>query len=80
MSREADELKRALGPLRLLLGPLVSIADQINQQVQAETSSPEAIRARLRQLGQQLEAGDISEAAYEEAEEALLDALEQTES
>lgn len=79
MSEEAKNLKRMLGPLRLFLGPVVDIADHIRAQVESETVSEEEIMRRLRELGQQLDDGEISEEQYDEAEAVLLEHLDRLE-
>jgi cytochrome c-type biogenesis protein CcmH/NrfG len=76
VSQEAKELKRALGPLRFLLGPIVSIADQIKQQMDEQELGEEQLLARLRELSEQLDDGLLSEEEYFAAEENILARLE----
>ncbi len=79
MSEDAKTLKRLLGPLRPFLGPVVDIADHIRTQVDSQTLSEDEIMRRLRELGQQLDDGEITEEEYDEAEEILLEHLDRLE-
>ena len=51
------------------------VARQIHKAAEAELTDPVAIRRTLRDLEAQLEAGEIDEAAFEEAELVLLERL-----
>ncbi len=80
IDNEAKLLKQALGPLRLLLGPLVDVAAQIKKQVDAEDGGKEGVMRDLRELAAALDRGEIDEDDYDDREAVLLDRLEAFES
>jgi len=51
------------------------IAGQVHDAAQAQMNDPAAIKAALVDLERKLDAGEIDEAAFDAAEEALLDRL-----
>ncbi|MEM7735790.1 MAG: gas vesicle protein GvpG [Deinococcota bacterium] len=78
--KDAKLLKQALGPLRLLLGPLVDVAAQVKKQIDAEDGGKEGIMRELRELAAALDRGEIDEDEYDDRETILLDRLEALES
>jgi hypothetical protein len=66
----------------LLTAPLAPVrgvawvADQLAEAADREVNDPAAIRARLAELNQALEDGEIDLAAFEREEDRLLDRLE----
>ena len=66
----------------LLLAPITAppkgvmwVARRLAEQAEAERNNPSAIRAALADAEQQLLAGEMSEAEYDEIEDDLLDRL-----
>jgi hypothetical protein len=66
------------GLLTLPLAPVhgvVWVAEKLNDAAERELHDPAVLRAQLAVLNQELEAGDISLAEFEQQEERLLDRL-----
>lgn len=66
-------------PLTLPLKGAFKVMETIHDQAVGQFSTPDAIRAELVRLEGLLNAGDISEDEFEEAEDVLLDRLEELE-
>jgi hypothetical protein len=64
-------------PLSAPIDSVLWLAGQLAEQAERELYSPERIRQQLAELELQLDLGQISEEAYEAAEEELLDRLRQ---
>lgn len=68
------------GLLTLPLAPargVAWIAQQLDEQAREQMYGPDSIRRQLAELEAELDAGTISEAEFEEAEELLLDRLDE---
>ena len=59
-------------PALLPIGGVAWIASQVGQAVDGQWNDPKRIEAALLQLETRLDAGEITEAAFEEAEALLL--------
>ncbi|MEL6876486.1 MAG: gas vesicle protein GvpG [Pseudomonadota bacterium] len=66
-------------PVSLPVSGVTSVFKKIHEAVEQEMYNPEAIRAELMALGDMLDRGEIDEDAFEEAEERLLDRLDEVE-
>jgi len=69
------------GLLTLPLAPVrgvVWVAGQLTAAAEREFTDPAAIHAELRRLAADLEAGLITEAEFDQAEDQLLDRLQQS--
>jgi hypothetical protein len=71
-----------MGLLRLLALPVLApigavgwVAGKVNEAVEAQWNDPKRIEAALLQLETRLEAGEITESAFEAAEAELLEEL-----
>ncbi len=74
--REGLEGIELLGPLGLLLGPVLFIAENIADQAEEALFDEKPIISELTRLGADLDAGRIEEDAFYEQEAALLEKLE----
>lgn len=66
----------ATGPMRSLMFVFRSIHDAVEGELESEQ---DAIRQQLSELYQELEAGRMDEQTFDEAEEELLDRLDEIE-
>lgn len=71
-------LKLLALPLTAPLESVLWLAEQITEQAENELYSPERIRQQLAELELQLDMGKMSEAAYEAAEDELMERLRQS--
>lgn len=75
-SRAGTEGLELLGPLNLLLGPIMFVAGQIADQAEESLMDEKPIISALTQLGADLDAGRLDEATFEAREAELLERLE----
>ncbi|MEM9500788.1 MAG: gas vesicle protein GvpG [Pseudomonadota bacterium] len=66
-------------PVSLPVAGVTGVFKKIHEAVEQEYYNPEAIRAELMTLGDMLDRGEIDEETFEEAEERLLDRLDEVE-
>jgi Gas vesicle protein G len=66
-------------PVSIPVHSVGGIFKKIHEAVEQQMYNPEAVRAELMALGDRLDKGEIDEATYEAAENALLDRLDEIE-
>lgn len=75
-NRPGTEGLELLGPLNLLLGPIMFVANQVADQAEEALMDEKPVISELTRLGADLDAGRIGEEEFMEREAVLLERLE----